>query len=638
MTSVDIAFVLRELESLVGARVEKVFQEGHQIHFALHLPGRGGRTLLAGDGMLFLSEATPPHAKVPTSFAMYLRKYLKGKRINKVVQQGFDRIVALEFDGAKMIFELFRDGNALFVSPEGQILSLLVRERWKDRTLKKGETYTLPPSGMNPVDITLEDFLPAMKNDKQVVAFLAREMSFGGTYAEEVCARAGIEKSTPCNTLPSKDVKLLLNTVKGLLNESITPSIIGEGEKRIDVVPISLKKYTDFSETKFSSFNSALEEYFLSGMNVKEEENAKKEKMTREKKILVRKKAQEDAIMRRDKEAGSLVRAAELISASYSEYESLILAVREKGIGKAKQVSVKVKSVDNKKKLISIDAGNGTTVELSIEKSLAENINAIYSRSKMLKQKMLRANDALLKTEKLLLEKREEIVMQKTCVREKQQKKEWYQKFRWFRSSNGFLVVGGRDATSNEVLIKKHTEKNDLVFHTDVAGSPFVVIKASENEIDKKTIDETAQFTASYSRAWKQGVGSLDVFYISPEQVTKKTPSGEYMGHGSFMVYGKKNWIKTELRIAVCLSEGAFLCGPVESITSKTGKYVLFGPGTTRAADIAKKIKAELFQISSKEEQDVLRKMSTEGIQKSVPFGSGEILKNTYKKGYVKRK
>ncbi|MCK5333578.1 MAG: NFACT family protein, partial [Candidatus Aenigmarchaeota archaeon] len=344
----------------------------------------------------------------------------------------------------KMIFELFRDGNALFVSPEGQILSLLVRERWKDRTLKKGETYTLPPSGMNPVDITLEDFLPAMKNDKQVVAFLAREMSFGGTYAEEVCARAGIEKSTPCNTLPSKDVKLLLNTVKGLLNESITPSIIGEGEKRIDVVPISLKKYTDFSETKFSSFNSALEEYFLSGMNVKEEEKAKKEKMTREKKILVRKKAQEDAIMRRDKEAGSLVRAAELISASYSEYESLILAVREKGIGKAKQVSVKVKSVDNKKKLISIDAGNGTTVELSIEKSLAENINAIYSRSKMLKQKMLRANDALLKTEKLLLEKREEIVMQKTCVREKQQKKEWYQKFRWFRSSNGFLVVGGR--------------------------------------------------------------------------------------------------------------------------------------------------------------------------------------------------
>ncbi len=634
MTSIDIAFALREMESLVGARVEKVFQEGHQIHFALHLPGRGGRTLLAGDGMLFLSEATPPHAKVPTSFAMYLRKYLKGKRINKVVQQGFDRIVALEFDGAKMIFELFRDGNALFVSPDGQILSLLVRERWKDRTLKKGETYN-----MNPFEISLEEFSSAMKNEKQIVAFLAREMSFGGTYAEEVCARAGIEKSTPCNAISSKDVELLLNTVKCMLNESVAPFIISEGEKRIDVVPIHLKKYEGFSETKFSSFNSALEEYFLSGMNVKEEEKTKKEKMTREKKILVRKKAQEDAIARRDKEASNLVRAAEIISANYSEYESLIMAVREKGIGKAKQASDKVKSVDSKKKLISIDAGNGTTVELNIEKSLAENINAIYSRSKMLKQKMLRANDALLKTEELLLiEKREEPLPQKSRITTGLQKKEWFQKFRWFRSSNGFLVVGGRDATSNEVLIKKHTEKNDLVFHTDVAGSPFVVIKASETEIDKKTIDETAQFTASYSRAWKQGVGALDVFYISPDQVTKKTPSGEYMGHGSFMVYGKKNWIKTELRVAVCLYEGAFLCGPVESITSKTGKYVLFGPGTTRAADIAKKIKAELFQISSKEEQDLLRKMSTEDIQKSVPFGSGEILKNTYKKGYVKRK
>jgi len=43
--------------------------------------------------------------------------------------------------------------------------------------------------------------------------------------------------------------------------------------------------------------------------------------------------------------------------------------------------------------------------------------------------------------------------------------KEWYEKFRWFISSDDFLILGGRDATSNEIVIKKHTEKNDLVFH-----------------------------------------------------------------------------------------------------------------------------------------------------------------------------
>ncbi len=638
MTSIDIAFVVREMKELAGARVEKVFQEGHQIHFALHLPGRGGRTLLAGDGMFFLSEATPPHAKAPTSFAMYLRKYLKGKRINNVVQQGFDRIVALEFDGAKMIFELFRDGNALFVSPEGKILSLLVRERWKERTLKKGETYTLPPSGMNPIELSLEEFSSALKNEKQIVAFLAREMSLGGTYAEEACLRVGIEKSTPCKELSSKDAASLLDAIKGMLTEDIYSSIITEGEKQVDVVPIHLKKYGGFSEKKFSSFNSALEEYFLSGMDVKEEEKAKKEKMTREKKILVRKKAQEDAIARREDEAKNLVRSAELISANYSEYESIILAVREKGIGKAMQASKKIKKADSKQKLIFIDTGNGTEASLNIEKSLAENINAIYSRSKMLRQKMSRAKDALMDTEKILLEKKEEPLPIKIRAKAMPDKKEWYQKFRWFRSSGGFLVVGGRDATSNEVLIKKHTEKNDLVFHTEVAGSPFVVIKACGKKVDKKTIDETAQFTASYSRAWKQGVGALDVFYTTPDNVTKKTPSGEYMGHGSFMVYGKKSWVKAELRMAVGFYESRFLCGPVASVASKTSKYVLFGPGTTPAAEIAKKIKAEIFQMSNKDEQELLRKESTENIQKSVPFGFGEILKNAYKKGYVKRK
>ena len=56
-------------------------------------------------------------------------------------------------------------------------------------------------------------------------------------------------------------------------------------------------------------------------------------------------------------------------------------------------------------------------------------------------------------------------------------KREWYEKFRWFISSEGFLVIGGRDATSNEIVIKKHADKNDLVFHTDIKGSPFHLSK-----------------------------------------------------------------------------------------------------------------------------------------------------------------
>jgi len=70
----------------------------------------------------------------------------------------------------------------------------------------------------------------------------------------------------------------------------------------------------------------------------------------------------------------------------------------------------------------------------------------------------------------------------------------------------------------------------------------------------KSTIKEAADFVASYSRAWKETWGIVDVFYVKPSQVSKSPPSGEYLPKGSFIISGKKNFIKnakTELAIAL---------------------------------------------------------------------------------------
>ena len=55
--------------------------------------------------------------------------------------------------------------------------------------------------------------------------------------------------------------------------------------------------------------------------------------------------------------------------------------------------------------------------------------------------------------------------------------REWYEKFRWFTSSDGFLVVAGKDTVSNEVLIKKYAKQEDVVFHAEISGAPFTVVK-----------------------------------------------------------------------------------------------------------------------------------------------------------------
>lgn len=626
MSSLDIAYALREMQDIEGARAEKIFQEKNQVHIALHIAGKGSRTLVCGGGMFFLSERTPPHSVVPTNFAMYLRKHIRGKRIRSVVQQGFDRIVSVHFDESRLVFELFGDGNALFVSSQGQIYSVMRQEEWKGRTLRRSETYAPPPSSMDAFKITDKELIFSMKNPKQLVAFLAREMSLGGTYSEEACMRAGIDKSRPCSSITEEEGHRIYSSVKSLLSENISPSIILAGPAYEDVVPFSLERYKGTESKKFPSFNSALEEYFLREIGAKKEREAQKETGARQQKLLVRKKEQEDAISRLEGERKAMILAAETITSRYAEVEGIIASVRTAGIRNAMGVSPKIRRIDEKTKTIFIDAGGGNIIALGTEKSIPVIVGAYYQQAKALQGKISRACTALKKTDELIMQESEHSAA-KQKPEAKKRRAEWYHNFRWFISSGGFTVVGGRDASTNEILVKKHAEKEDLVFHTEIAGSPFVVVKSGGKEIDKSTILEAAQFAACHSRAWKQGVGSLDVFYVSPEQVTKKAPSGEYMGHGSFMVYGEKHWVKTELRLAAGFFDGELICGPVNAVSSRTKKLVLFGPGTTPASEIAKRIKAEIFRISGKEEQNVMRGISVEQIQKEIPFGSGELIK-----------
>ena len=188
-----------------------------------------------------------------------------------------------------------------------------------------------------------------------------------------------------------------------------------------------------------------------------------------------------------------------------------------------------------------------TRLVLDLKKSIEENASDYFEKAKKIKKKLKGAEIALKQNLKKLKEM--ELKKEKSDAKEEQlkkipeRKKEWYEKFRWFFSSDGFLVLGGRDATSNEIVVKKHTDKNDLVLHTDMAGSPFFVIKSENKKIPESAIEEAADAVCTFSRAWKLGMQTSDVFYVTPDQVSKKTKAGEYMGRGAFMIYGKTNYI-----------------------------------------------------------------------------------------------
>jgi predicted ribosome quality control (RQC) complex YloA/Tae2 family protein len=233
-------------------------------------------------------------------------------------------------------------------------------------------------------------------------------------------------------------------------------------------------------------------------------------------------------------------------------------------------------------------------IEIDLNKSIEENAGMYFDKAKKARKKKEGAEEALAKSLKKLEALKKERPIEKEKMEKKEAKKEWYEKFRWFISSEGFLCIGGRDATSNEIIIKKHAEKHDIVFHTDMAGSPFFVVKTEGKKAGKATLEEAAQATASWSRAWKLGAAMLEVFYVKPEQVSKKTKAGEYMPKGAFMIYGKTAYMRPELRLAVGIKDGKTIAGPVNAVKKNADKYVIIEQGREKASAVAKKIKAKI--------------------------------------------
>ena len=138
--------------------------------------------------------------------------------------------------------------------------------------------------------------------------------------------------------------------------------------------------------------------------------------------------------------------------------------------------------------------------------------------------------------------------------------RQWFERYRWFVTSDGKLALGGRDSTSNSIVVNKYVTKNDVVFHADLHGSPFFVLRNREQQAAPPTDDialEMSQATVGFSRAWKDELGSADAYWVYPDQIKKGAPSGEYLPRGSFFIEGKKNFVrhvKVELSVGIMSS------------------------------------------------------------------------------------
>ncbi|MBA7551329.1 hypothetical protein ES705_43868 [subsurface metagenome] len=412
-----------------------------------------------------------------------------------------------------------------------------------------------------------------------------------------------------------------------------------------------------------NSFNDAVDEYFSkidsSNLITPQDQSINQKIKSQEKILRNQQEYLEELKIRKDMyyEYGDFIYAN--FNAIYKLFDG-ILDAKAKAYG-WEEINAKLQSAKNESleelaffvkiipatKQVVIDINNNE-VYLDLNKSVGENANLIYSKGKKAEKKLTGTFPAIEKTksniEKLKL-KKESIELEVNFLIKKPTKK-WYEKFRWFISSDGFLIIGGRDASSNETIFKKYITPYDLIFHTNFPGSPLTVIKNPENkEIPESSIKEAADFVASFSIAWKENWGVVDVFYVLANQISKTPPSGEYLPKGSFMISGKKNVIKdakTELALRLELIEikdGAnpnvkilypqIICEPTSTVKNKTSNSILIKPsksGLTKGK-LAKELKSIFLKKSEVDNKKWVKILSLDDIILILPPGTSKITK-----------
>ena len=263
-----------------------------------------------------------------------------------------------------------------------------------------------------------------------------------------------------------------------------------------------------------------------------------------------------------------------------------------------------------------------TKVVLDLRKSVEANAAFYFEKAKKSRKKLEGAKAALQRTQQRL----QQVVSEADAAKKRlaaesedrkvasarSQSREWFEKFRWFISSEGYMCVGGRDSSTNEIVVKKHADSSDIIFHTELPGSPFFVVKAANNKsgvIGRPTIEEAAAATASYSRAWKAGLQSADVYHVKPEQVSKQAKAGEYLSKGAFMIYGRKEYVPVKIELAIGLSsDGKIMGGPAAAVMKNCVKYAILLQGGDKPSDAAKKI-VRLLGLNASYLDEIIRAM-----------------------------
>jgi len=697
LTSVDLAALVTELNRYEGAKVDKVYLYGDDLlRFKMRDFDRGRVELLVEVGDTKRAHVTDPDRVPdapgrPPNFAKMLRNRLSGADFAGVEQFEFDRILTFSFErgdeDTQVVAELFGQGNVAVLDETGEVVRSLETVRLKSRTVAPGAQYDFPASRVNPLSVSYDAFVRQMDDsDTDVVRTLATQLNLGGLYAEEVCTRAGVEKTTPIDEAGDEEYRALHDAIDDIRTQLRTgdfdPRVYEDEGAVVDATPFPLEEHAREgldSETA-DTFTEAVDEYFHRLERADDDDSAEAAASSRpdfEAEIAKQKRIidqQEGAIGKFEEQAETERHRAELLYANYDLVDELISTVRAARSNDVAWDEIREtlaagadQGITAAEAVVDVDGADGTvTVELDdtditvdVDMGVEKNADRLYTEAKRIEGKKEGALAAIENTREELEAvkqrrdaweadddpepdddddedvERDWLSMESIPIRASE---EWYERFRWFHTSDGFLVIGGRNAEQNEEIVTKYLDKHDRFLHTQAHGGPVTVVKAAgpsepSEPVDfpETTVEEAAQFAVSYSSTWKEGRYAGEAYAVTPEQVSKTPESGEYIEKGSFVVRGDRTYVRdvaAEVAVGVqCEGETRVVGGPPSAIEARVETAVRLQPGRYAQNDAAKLVYREFKDRFA--DQSFLRKVaSPDRIQEFLPAGGSEIVEN----------
>ncbi|OLC93885.1 MAG: hypothetical protein AUI92_01900 [Thaumarchaeota archaeon 13_1_40CM_3_38_6] len=562
-----------------------------------------------------------------------LRNDLLRAKITSIKQIGSERIVYVTFTGFDQEFvlvgEFFSEGNIILCNKEMKILSLLHSIDVRHRKLGVGLTYVSPPSsGLDLFDVTRDDIEQIRTVQTAVARWVGRTLGLPTKYAEEITKIAGIDPQVIGNTLSEEQVGKIFQATRNLIDKVVggnhEPYIV-HNEKGADVIPVPLGNVSEENCTKVPSFMKGLD--LLFSENLLEQGKSSQSTTANEKIAELEHKLEEQnkaisLVKERANGISSVAKALQDIASSGAtsiEDPKIVSLLAQYGSALKKEAGIPLISIGDEK------------IKVNPQSSIQAIASVLFNESK----KQLRAIDTIeserKKTEKNLeIFRKQASIARESVVFTVQKKKEWFERYRWFFTSDNLLAIGGRDASSNSSVIRKHLDKNDKVFHAEIVGSPFFVLK-NEAEDKVSSVTEVAQATVCFSRAWREGLYGLNAYWVRPDQIKTAAPSGQFIAKGSFVIEGTRNFVQvSSLQLSVGLYEKndnySLMCGPPSAVKKKCIYFVTIEPTGQEMTEIAKKIKLEFLKFEEKKE--VIKSISIDDFIRALPAGDSHIIES----------